>query len=207
MRLGAYNLTNNDEEGSMESKVAEIRVHPDWDPMKDEYDGDVAVLVLSNKIAYTNYIRAVDLPADDLHIDGSTINVTGSVVGWGLADKDIYEPILKEATMIQAINDSYCYRTCHGIVKLSSGRTFCAGLGTGVPNRGDSGGGYFFDNGFELVQYGIVSSVSLNDQGKLVKDSLVVYTNVKSFKEWIMETVNDTMEIKLNCNFEYFFDM
>lgn len=135
MRLGAYNISDSNEKDSVHINVAQINVHPEWNAINDAYDADVAILVLSKKITYTKYIKPVDLPADNVHVDGAIINVTGTVAGWGLADKKEHEAILREAT-IPAINDSYCYRKKWNIVPLSSHRTFCAGFGTGVPNRG-----------------------------------------------------------------------
>lgn len=187
VRLGAYNLTKKSEEGAVDMKVSEIHVHPDWRVYDEAFDADIAILVLNETISLTNYIQPVYLPADELIIDSYTINVTGTIVGWGLAENRAHEEVPRQA-LIQTFNDSYCYRSDYGTVTLSSARTFCGGNGEGTPNIGDSGSGLFVYNGTNWVQYGIISASSTNGIGQIVRSSNSVYVNVKSFKHWIIET-------------------
>lgn len=55
----------------------------------DKYDADIAVLVLSDNVTFTIYIQPVCMPADDVVVDSATIDVKGTVVGWGLAENEI----------------------------------------------------------------------------------------------------------------------
>lgn len=88
VRLGAYNLTNIRETGAVNRNVSEIIVHPDWEVYEDDYDADIAILVLSDHVPYTNYIRPVCLPFEDDATDISAVDVDGYVVGWGLPDNN-----------------------------------------------------------------------------------------------------------------------
>lgn len=190
MRLGAFNLTKKNEADSVRINVSKIFVHPEWNVYADEYDANVAILVLTYDITFTNYIRPVCLPADNTAIDGYNINVVGNVVGWGLAENRAHEEIPRHAD-IRALNDSYCYLHDKDIVSMSSARTFCGGYGDGTPNAGDAGGGFFVKFGSVWVQYGIISASRTDGIGQIVIDSYSVYANVKSFKNWIVEITQD----------------
>lgn len=203
--LGAYNLTVNDEIGSIKKNVTEILIHPEWNVMQEDYDADVAILVLSEKISFTEYIKPVNLPADEVVIDGAVIHhVNGTIVGWGISENKTHEPIPRQAEL-QALNDSYCYRSRKNIVTLSSHRTFCAGLGDGAPNNGDSGGGLFVNNDSMWVQYGVISAIITDALGNVELKSIAVFSNVKAVKKWIVETIG-TMMINLNCSYESFWN-
>lgn len=159
--------------------------------MHDDYDADVAILVLSEKITFTEIIQPVTLPADNIHYDGATIDVIGTVVSWDLADNKI-----REELTVQALNDSYCYRQVYSAVPLSSERTFCAKFETAVTNRRYTGAGYFVNDGSDWVLYGVTSLVGTWYVGDVANKRIAVIANVNSFKEWIVTTVKDTMEIE-----------
>lgn len=208
VRLGAHNLTVKDEKGVVQSNITEIHVHPDWDANNDNYDADLAILELSANVVFTDYIRPICLPEWDAYVDGATVDIGGVIVGWGLDQNKIHEEIPKE-TDIQALNDSYCYRSNVGIVSLSSARTFC-GIGVGTPNRGDSGGGFLVDIDFVWRQYGIISSIRTNKAAQVDSNVASVYTNVQAFRDWIVETVAKSGivvgGIDLRCDYETIID-
>lgn len=191
VHIGVYNLTAKDEEGVIHANVDEIYVYPDWDQFDTKYDADVAILVLSHHITFTNNIRPACMPADTVDIDSATIDVNGTIVGWGFSENNIFQTIPRQASII-AINDSYCYTTDPMMPTFSSNRTFCGGFGNGIPNSGDSGSGFFVESDGIWVQYGIISAIRTNKAGHVIPDSLAVYTNVRSFKSWIVDTVKKT---------------
>lgn len=187
VRLGAYNLTIKNERGVILRNVTDIHIHSEWDVFEDQneaYDADIAILVLSDSVVFNNYIRPICLPNDSDNIDGGTINITGVIVGWGLSENATHEQIPRQA-FIKTLNDSYCYRRHHGIVSLASARTFCGAYGDGTPGQGDSGGGFFGTSGSNWVQYGIISLSTTNRIGRIDRNSISIYTNVKYFKDWI----------------------
>lgn len=188
VRLGAYNLTAKSEENVVLRDVSVILVHPDWNVYNDDYDADLAILVLNDYVTFTEYIQRIYLPADGVVVDGSNINLSGTIVGWGLAERTTHEEVPKQAD-IGAYNFTYCFLTLKvkGIVELSSTRTFCAGSEEGNPSRGDSGGGFFVNADDTWRQYGIISAIIANETGHVSRTLASVYTNVQSFQSWIEE--------------------
>lgn len=76
MLLGAYNLDVKIERGVQQRYVEQIFVHPDWKAFNDKYDSDIAVFLLNDIVDYTQYIRPICLPDDDVPVDA-----IGSIVG------------------------------------------------------------------------------------------------------------------------------
>lgn len=135
-------------------------------------------------------------------------------VGWGRSfiNKTSKHELVPHQTFTRVLNDSYCYTSMPVLASISSNRTFCCGDGEGAPNTGDAGGGFFIGSGSAWIQYGIIS-VSLTDAtGNIATDSLSLYTNIRSFKQWIDDTVkqsgsavmtlNGKIGIDITCTYE-----
>ncbi|XP_037039164.1 prostasin-like [Bradysia coprophila] len=183
--LGAYNLDLKIERGIEQRDVEAIYLHPDWRAFSDQYDADLAILVLSRIVEFTKYIRPICMPADDLPID-----TPGSIVGWGLSERstDNHPESIPLHAYTKALNDSYCYTTQQFLALFSSTRVFCGG-GEGSPNKGDSGGGFFILSGSSWTQYGIISASISDARGNVLPNSFTLYTNLRAFRSWIDETV------------------
>lgn len=183
-----------------ERNVSKVHVHPKWNVYVDEFDADLAILVLSDKVTFTQYIQPICMPGNVV-IEG----VQGTIVGWGIAKNEITEEI-PQYTVTKVLNASYCYKKDPPIIAFTSSNTFCGGDGDGTPNKGDSGGGLFgiYDNSW--VQYGIISAVRTNETGNVLKNSFAVYTNINMFKNWITDTAQMN-DITLQCHYgsAYFF--
>ncbi|KAJ6642103.1 Leucine-rich repeat-containing protein 15, partial [Pseudolycoriella hygida] len=186
--LGAHNITNFDQDGVVRANVAQIYVNPDWDPYSSSFDADIAVLVLNEIVQFTNYIRPICMPTDSADINSATISVNGTIVGWGLTDNATSVEILRYAS-IEALNEYSCYKANEAMEIYTSNRTFCGRFGNGIPDYGDSGGGFFVVSNYAWVQYGIISVMGTDSFGRISADSVSLYTNVKAFKNWIVETV------------------
>lgn len=207
VRLGAYNITEENETGAVQRNVSNIYVNPDWKPYGDKYDADLAILVLSENVTFSLFIQPICVPANDVVIDGAVIDLRGTVIGWGLGESKTHEEIPKEI-VARALTNSLCYRTDPGIIQSLSHRSFCPQGEDGSPNKGDSGGGFFVLSKSTWVQYGIVSALRTNSTGHGV---LSIYTNVKSFKRWILEIVTEsggevgesTMKVTLTCMYSF----
>lgn len=92
-------------------------------------------------------------------------------------------------------------------------RTFCGSTGSNSRISNVSGGGFFVPSGSAWIQYGIAVTVA-NATGDFEGDTLVFFMNVKTFKDWIVETVRQTDgvtgeaikgKIILDCQFTYLF--
>lgn len=186
VRTGAYNLTNQNEEGVIHRNVSRIIIHPDWNAFEIAFDADIAILVLSSNITFSNNVQPICIPSESV-----VENIEGIVVGWGIHENNSLADIPRQAS-VKVINDSHCFREDQSIAVFSSTRTFCGGNGDGTPDRGDSGGGLFAISGSVWAQYGIVSAIRTNATGHITPDAYTIYTNVTSFKRWIIEIVNQT---------------
>lgn len=80
--LGAHDLENSAEVGRYNAGVKKITLHDDYNPATDDYDGDIAIITLAQKISFfNNFIRPVCLPT----IEDVDLNL-GEVAGWGITD-------------------------------------------------------------------------------------------------------------------------
>lgn len=116
----------------IEKNVAEILVHPKWDVYSDEYDSDIAILVLNDTVTFTNFIQPICMPGD-VAIDG----IEGAIVGWGIARNGTIAET-PQHSVTKVLNDSYCWKMDPPMVTFSSSNTFCGGEGDGTPNKGIS---------------------------------------------------------------------
>lgn len=190
VRLAAYNLTALGEEDVVLRNVSEIFVHPEWMVYDHVAKANLAILVLNDKVPFTKYIQHISLPADDVLVDSTNINLRGITVGWVLAENNTLGEIPIQAD-IKAINDSQCFRMNRHIVNLSSERTFCVGSEEWNPTMSECGGGLFVRNFSNWVQYGVTSAVVLYPNGSIDRSSPIVFTNVQSFHSWIRDTVQN----------------
>lgn len=198
VRLGAYNLTDISEFNGLHRNVSEIYVHPEWDVYEDNYDADIAILVLRDFVTYTSYIRPICMPEDDPVIDVSDIGV-GYIVVWG-SEKNKANEEIPRLIVTSALNNSYCYSTDVGIVMYSSARSFC-GWSVEPPSKSDSGGGFFLNLNFTWVQHGIISAIPTNVTGIVNAKSVSVNTKVADFKDWIDGIIK---LIVLDCQYRFF---
>lgn len=196
--LGAYNLLSN-ENGTILSNVTTIHVHPDWNVHNHKYDANIAILILSEHVNFTNYIRPICMPTNDIIDDA-----TGSIVGLGLMDngKGPYLEYPRHA-VTNVLNASYCLTTYPDLADVSSTRTFCGSVADANSTKGDAGGGFFVQSGYVWVQHGILSTIRVNPTDHADTNSISVYTNVKLFTNWIDEIVYDVKKINLECIFYY----
>ncbi|KAG4070568.1 hypothetical protein HA402_011955 [Bradysia odoriphaga] len=214
--LGVYNIDVRTESGVQKRDVDAIRVHPDWKPSSEKYDADLAILILTQTVEFTEYIRPVCMPENDPPVD-----VLGSIVGWGSSVRaavyNTHESVPLQANL-RILKDSYCYTTHPFLAFYSTPRLFCGGHG-GSPGQGDSGGGLFVLSGSSWIQYGIISATSLDSNGNELSNLFSLYTNLKEFRSWIDKVVEEsgsnvmiaakkqTIEIDLMCHFEFEFDL
>lgn len=181
--LGAYDLDIIHEPGRSTFAVQKIEIHPDWLYQSDQYDADIAVLVLVGKVTFTNYIQPICLN-NKLNISSAT---RGVVVGYGKSEDrtKIHEnkPRVIDTPIFE---NKDCFKKNIDLKTISSGRTFCGGDGNGTGVcKGDSGGGlYVIDEGFYYLR-GIVSSSLKTAELSCDVNNYSVFTNVLKFIDWI----------------------
>lgn len=180
--FGAYDLKSF-ELGKFALSPASTVIHEDWNPRSLKYDYDIAVLVFDEKISFTSYIRPICL------WQYSYLPENGKVVGWGMNEKETYEPIPKEMN-VPIHENAHCFLSNKDLTTLSSERTFCAGYGNGSGVCfGDSGNGLFVRQGNVLYLKGIVSSTLIDRDYKCDVNTFAIFTDVSKHKNWIENIV------------------
>lgn len=188
VRLGAYNLTDTNEKGVIQRNVSEIFLHPDWDVFETNFDANIAILVLSENVTFTDDIQPVCMPADD----GVIENMEGSVIAYGVGRPNTYAKVAKRI-IVRGVSISRCILEDVTIATYASNRTFCgSGNADESLHRGDAGSGYFLSSGSSWTQHGILIALRTNATGHVLTRAHHMYTDVSMFTDWIHETVKQT---------------
>lgn len=184
--FGAHNLSNNLEPGRYTLFPKNIIIHELWNYGTIQYDSDLALLEFEKgSIHFSHYVQ----PVCFRNTHSVQTGMEGIVPGWGQSENTErkHEDIPKHVRVLVQKNEE-CLPGENDLARLSSTKTFCAGLvnGSGVC-VGDSGGGLYIiiDGVYHLK--GIVSSALLNDFGCNVFKN-AIYTNIVKFRQWIETT-------------------
>ena len=162
------------------------------------YDGDIALVKLSQEVELSKFVRTVCLPEEDER-DLAIPKTRGTVAGWGITRSlrpgepahlsDISKVLRHASFSIQS--DQLCMNKSN--IQFNTKTAFCAGDGRGGDDacRGDSGGAFVRE--IRNSKYVVVGVVSWGD-GCAQKDQYGYYTRVHPFLEWIKETMNERKE-------------
>ncbi|KAL7013189.1 hypothetical protein ACKWTF_015245 [Chironomus riparius] len=181
--LGFYDLSIPIEVGRAPYAVQGIHIHPDWNPYTSSYDADIAVLMLNRDVTFNEFIQPICMTSTDQRIAEKT---EGAVVGNGKGGQANQFENIPKILKIPIKTDRHCTKKDSIFKDLLTGRTFCAGSGTGQGVcTGDSGSGFVvqIENVFYLR--GVVSA-SLGDSilGCDV-NSYSVFTDALKYVNWI----------------------
>ena len=77
---GKYDLSKNNERGSLNAYPLEIKIHSDWKYFTEKYEADIALILLENKIQFSPSIYPICLWNKN-NPEPSTKE--GVIVGWG----------------------------------------------------------------------------------------------------------------------------
>lgn len=199
--LGKFNLTVGNETDSKSHFVSEIAIHPDWNFAHDKFDADIAILVLAEAAGFNSLIRTVCLPSK---IDGDASG-TGTVVGWSAkTSNNDMKPTPTPFELQQPVVDAgTCYPTVFKLSRYSSARMFCGGFLNQSTSTcsGDSGGGFYFFDGWVWTIRGIACG-GLRSLRGCDLNAYSLYTNVAKFRDWISEKIDKTMgwmKVEFQC--------
>lgn len=180
--LGAHDLTTKIEIGARQSEVKEIYIHPDWSVYSDNYDANIAILLLSESVIFTKFIRPVLMPGYLLILS------TVVTVGWELEENAADELIFRHA-FEKFVNDS---------IPLMLFDNVCVHNEDGSPNKVAAGGGVLDYTNSTWVQYGIVFEMPLNVSGRY--EDTTISISVMPFKDWIESTVSRSGDAVAHLN-------
>uniref|UniRef100_A0A182I0Y6 Peptidase S1 domain-containing protein n=1 Tax=Anopheles arabiensis TaxID=7173 RepID=A0A182I0Y6_ANOAR len=130
LRLGRFNLMNNEEEYAEEFSVNDTIVHEGYRPTTLE--NDIAILRVEIPIIFNDYIQPVCLWKRDDGFDLPNVyNQPGTVVGWGLSENNRIGTTLNEAQM-PVVNSWTCLASDRAFFgRFLQSKAFCAGYKNG----------------------------------------------------------------------------
>ncbi|TRY96511.1 hypothetical protein DNTS_031549 [Danionella cerebrum] len=162
--------------------VSTIIRHPYFDFLKRN---DIALLMLSSPVGFTDYIRPVCLAASGSSYAAGT---ESWVTGWGSLDAvgSILPGVLQEVT-IPLVSSGTCESIYGSII---TDYMICAGLTEGGKDLciGDAGTP-LVNNGTKWIQSGIASF----DPGCAKSQSPGVYTRVSKYQSWITSQIRSDL--------------
>jgi secreted trypsin-like serine protease len=190
--IGKHNLLVENERGSVAHGVGELFLHENWKYDSDDYDADIALLLLKTEVDLTQrqFVRIVCLPAPSQ----GEVTGDGTVVGFGIserseADGERHDSTPNELTL-PAVSQTQCTED-NRFHHIYSNRTFCAGFENQgkAACKGDSGGGFYqYDRSTTRYNLaGIVSSSIYDPFGGCSINTYSMFTDVSKFVGWIQE--------------------
>ncbi|XP_030754650.1 prostasin-like [Sitophilus oryzae] len=192
--LGKYYLRVWSNPGIQYRKVESIIVHPKFNPMS--FSNDIAVLKLSKRAEFTDYVRPICLWEGNNQLD-RVVDHIGTVTGWGFDETGKVTEQLTKAHMPIVSQETCIYSFPEFYSRFTSSTTFCAGFknGTSVCN-GDSGGGLILPKPGSNTQNtvwqirGLVSiSVALQNRFRCDSSHYVVFTDVSKYLDFVQSSL------------------
>ncbi|XP_021712555.1 venom protease [Aedes aegypti] len=152
------------------------------------FDNDIALLRLNDRVPITDFIRPICLPTDPAK---TYVGTNGLVTGWGTLKEDGKPSCILQEVEVPVISNDVCSSETNYTSSMITDNMMCAGyLGVGKKDscQGDSGGPLVAerpDKRYELI--GVVSW----GNGCARPYYPGVYTRVTQYLDWIKENSND----------------
>lgn len=206
--FGRYDLSEDNEEESVNSLVQDIVVHPEWNYTVESFHADISVIILFDTLTFNDVIQPVCLP--QLNYEDVTGN--GTVVGWGKSEHsgDNNFDTTPNKVDIPVVNGTYCYVKYPKLAPYSSFASFCGGHEDKgkAPCVGDSGGGFYVKGKCRWTIRGVVSGSLYDSKYNCDINKFALYTNVAKFVDWVENIVRETEkdvwnDVDLNCTSSY----
>ncbi|XP_068601458.1 mannan-binding lectin serine protease 1 [Brachionichthys hirsutus] len=181
--------------------VERIVLHPHFQP--DNYDNDIALLKLAERLEFDDLIRPVCLPPPPVTDDPASPlpNSVGVVAGWGLSninassgDPPTLTSDLLQFVKLPVVSQDECQASyaSRSISYNITDNMFCAGFFEGGRDTclGDSGGAFVMEGGVSQrwAVFGLVSWGGPEDCGS--QRVYGVYTRVSKYVQWIKEQIH-----------------
>ncbi|KAE9523065.1 hypothetical protein AGLY_016537 [Aphis glycines] len=129
--VGKYdrNLTIVDNDFTQTINVEIIYLNEDYDGSNGLHAHDIAVIVLSNMVSFSNVVAPICIDWNNKYIVSN--GVEGKIVGWGNTEKGILSPVLLE-TYLPYIDRKSCRKMYTNVFQIFvTADKFCAGSATG----------------------------------------------------------------------------
>uniref|UniRef100_A0A3Q2D7J6 MBL associated serine protease 1 n=1 Tax=Cyprinodon variegatus TaxID=28743 RepID=A0A3Q2D7J6_CYPVA len=194
--LGLHSI--RDKHLSTSRSVDQIFLHPDFQP--NNYDNDIALLRLSQRVEFNRLIRPVCLPPAHREDHPSSLlpHSLGLVAGWGISNasstpslslltSDLLQYVKLPVVPLDECRASYASRSNYYNI---TDNMFCAGFFQGGKDTclGDSGGAFVMEVKRRWAVFGLVSWGGPEDCGS--QRVYGVYTRVEKYVDWIQSHVH-----------------
>ncbi|PSN50402.1 hypothetical protein C0J52_08570 [Blattella germanica] len=166
------------EQGGSIHNVSEIRIHPQYQYQKPDYD--IAVIKVSQPFEYNDTVHPIPLTSEEPNA-GTPVNVSG----WGDLSLGGLSPNQLQQVEVNIVDRQECVLNYEGVWNITE-RVICAGVS-------DGGKDYCtLDDGGPLVANGELVGIVSWGGGCGFVGYPGIYTNVANLKSWILsETGNE----------------
>ncbi|XP_057717317.1 serine protease 33-like [Corythoichthys intestinalis] len=165
--------------------VAKVIRHPDYDPTT--FKNDVALLLLSTPVIYTDFIKPVCLAeASSTFFDGTESWVTE----WGDIGFNVSQPSGQDlkGMKVPVLGNRQCFCDYSGLIEITD-NMICSGLREGGKGncQVDSGSPMVTKQGPVWIQIGVVSFGA----GCVLQEFPGIYARVSRYQEWISNQISN----------------
>lgn len=181
--FGSHDINKKFEENRVIVAAKTIYIHHNWLPFNQNYDADIALIVLKHKVHFNDFVQPACMWESN-----DTIPVTsGVVVGYGRNEREINENVrVPKKFQIFIHRNEECIAADVRLKAFTSDRTLC---GESIYGRficfGDSGHGFFVKVKERFYLRGIISSSPKGVNNTCTSTHYGIYTNVQRFRHWI----------------------
>lgn len=174
-------------EGIVRIPIEKIIPHPQYNPASAQKRHDIALIRMASLAPYTDFIRPICLPTQDVTLKTGAFNLTAA--GWGAVSTRQSSSAVKLHVQLPFVKQSECqpaYTVPGRSVTLWKGQ-LCAGGQKGKDTcKGDSGGPLMYENGNSYEAAGVVSFGPIPCALENIPG---VYTNVYEYDSWIRSNI------------------
>ncbi|XP_077289421.1 trypsin-1-like [Arctopsyche grandis] len=184
IRLLEHDRDTDNETETITRKIARVLRHPRYS--NQNYNNDIALLRLDEKVELVGKLRPVCMPVSGKSFTG----YDGIVTGWGaLEEHGAVANALQEVT-VPIMSNEECRKTAYGEKRITD-NMLCAGFPEGMKDscQGDSGGPLHIVNSTTNLHH-VVGVVSWGE-GCAQADHPGVYTRVNRYNTWIRQNTAD----------------
>jgi hypothetical protein len=130
--LGRFDISNDKETDWMSRDIISRKMHENYkylDPRHIKSEADIAILIMSQTVVFTDYIQPACLPTSTQNV----YKMFGVVAGYGQPDP--YSPHVKNPlfTGLTSVDLIDCLFSSSVSLAIVSRYSFCAGNGVSVP--------------------------------------------------------------------------
>ncbi|XP_072941185.1 modular serine protease-like [Epargyreus clarus] len=174
------------------SDIVEINMPPQFRGASNNFQSDIAVVVLETEIVYQTFIRPVCIDFEhSLNSRQLQPEKLGTIAGWGLNAANGLPSQVLQVVELPYVPFDQCYNESPSTFReYITADKFCAGFLNGTALcEGDSGGGLAFPDSDKFYLRGIVSTAPRNDD-RCDPNARTTFTEISKHEHFIMDYIN-----------------